>query len=87
MHRTFRKLLESAIGISEFIIAVNLDIRGFSSFSKEVESPSVAMFIKKVYMKLIDTYFSDASFFKSTGDGLLMIIPYTEKNLLYVYCP
>lgn len=81
MHRAFRKLLEDARGVSEFVIAINLDIRGFSPFSKEVESPDVAMFIKKVYIKLIDNYFPSASFFKPTGDGLLLTIPYTEKNL------
>jgi len=81
MHRMFRKLLENATGVSEFIIAINIDIRGFSSFSKRVESPDVAMFIKKVYMKLIDNYFPNASFFKPTGDGLLIIIPYSEENL------
>ncbi len=81
MHRTFRKLLENATGMSEFVITVNLDIRGFSPFSKKVESPDIAMFIKKVYIKLIDNYFPDASFFKPTGDGLLITIPYTEQNL------
>ena len=81
MHRTFRKLLENATGVSEFVIAINLDIRGFSSFSKEVESPDAAIFIKKVYRKLIDDYFPNASFFKPTGDGLLIILPYTENNL------
>ncbi|MCX7015718.1 MAG: hypothetical protein NTW86_24725 [Candidatus Sumerlaeota bacterium] len=81
MHRTLRKLLEDATGISEFIIALNLDIRGFSSFSKEVESPDTAMFIKKAYINVIDNYFAGASFFKPTGDGLLITIPYDEKNL------
>ncbi|MFC1507528.1 adenylate/guanylate cyclase domain-containing protein [Thermoproteota archaeon] len=81
MHRQFRSLLENAKGTSEFVIVINLDIRGFSSFSLNVESPEVALFIKKVYLKLIDEYFSNASFFKPTGDGLLMIIPYTEDNL------
>lgn len=81
MHRVFRKLLEDATGVSEFVIAVNLDIRGFSAFSKKVESPDAALFIKRVYAKLIDNYFSDASFFKPTGDGLLITIPYTEENL------
>jgi class 3 adenylate cyclase len=81
MHRQFRKLLEKATGSAEFVIAINVDIRGFSSFSKTVESTEVAVFIKKVYMKLIDNYFTNASFFKSTGDGLLIIIPYTEGNL------
>ena len=81
MHREFRELLEKATGFSEFVVAINVDIRGFSPFSKTVESPEVAMFIKRVYMKLIDEYFSNASFFKPTGDGLLIIIPYTEENV------
>ena len=81
MHKVFRKLLKEATGISEFIIAINLDIRGFSTFSKKVESPDVAMFIKRVYMKIIDHYFRKASFFKPTGDGLLIIVPFTEKKL------
>lgn len=84
MHRQFRKLLEKAVGSSEFVIAINVDIRGFSSFSKTVESTEVAVFIKRVYMKLIDNYFATASFFKPTGDGLLVIIPYTEENLSQV---
>ena len=81
MHREFRKLLTEATGSSEFVIAINADIREFTSFSKTVESTEVAMFIKRVYMKLIDEYFNNASFYKPTGDGLLVIIPYTEANL------
>ena len=81
MHREFKKRLQEAEGASEFVIAVNVDIRGFSAFSKNVESPDVAVFIKKVYLKLIDEYFPSASFFKPTGDGLLIIIPYTEEQL------
>ena len=87
MHREFRELLEKATGFSEFVVAINVDIRGFSPFSKTVESPEVAMFIKRVYMKLIDEYFSNASFFKPTGDGLLVILPYTEENLGNGYFP
>jgi len=49
MHREFRELLERATGFSEFVVAVNVDIRGFSPFSKTVESPEVAMFIKSLY--------------------------------------
>jgi class 3 adenylate cyclase len=84
MHRTFRRLLAHAEGASQFVIAVNLDIRGFSAFSRQVESPDSAVFIKKVYMKLIDDYFASASFFKPTGDGLLIIIPYTERTVAEV---
>ncbi|MFC1956676.1 hypothetical protein ACFLVY_00025 [Chloroflexota bacterium] len=84
MHRQFRSLLDNAEGISEFIIALNLDIRRFSEFSKRVESPEVALFIKKVYAKIIDNYFDYASFFKPTGDGLLITIPYDEQNLVEI---
>src|SRR5574341_1309548 len=81
MHREFRQLLKKATGHSEFVIAINLDIRGFSSFSKAVDSPEAALFLKKIYTKLIEDYFPDASFFKPAGDGLLIIIPYDEENL------
>ena len=81
MHRNLRKLLEKAEGVSEFIIAVNVDIRGFSEFSRQVESPDAAMYVKRVYIRLVDDYFTGASFFKPTGDGLLLTFPYNENNL------
>ena len=81
MHKIFRKALDEATGKSEFVIVVFIDIREFSPFSQRCESPDTAMFIKRVYMKLIDKYFDFASFYKSTGDGLLFTIPFDEKNL------
>jgi class 3 adenylate cyclase len=81
MHRAFRQALTDATGRSEFVIVVVADIRGFSAFSKERESPDTAMYIKRVYTRLIDEYFAPASFYKPTGDGLLVTIPYTENNL------
>ncbi len=81
MHRNLRKLLEAAEGVSEFIIAVNVDIRGFSEFSRQVESPDAAMYVKRVYIRLVDDYLTGASFFKPTGDGLLLTFPYNENNL------
>jgi len=81
MHRGFRSLLKNATGSSEFVIAENIDIRGFSSFT-DLESTQTAMFIKKVYKRLIDEYIPDDSFFKPTGDGLLVVIPYVpDKNV------
>jgi class 3 adenylate cyclase len=71
-----------AFGVSEFAIAVFVDIRGFSSFSERTEAPNTAMFIKRVYMRLMDNYFSDAAFCKPTGDGLMMIFSYDENTLL-----
>jgi class 3 adenylate cyclase len=84
LHRQFRGLLDAAKGSSEFAVVVNVDIRGFSKFSKSVESIQVAAFIKRVYRRLIDEYFSSAAFFKPTGDGLLIIITYDEGNLIEV---
>ena len=81
MHRIFRNALDTATGVSQFIIAVIADIRGFSPFSQTRESPDTAMFIKRVYIKMIDSYFAFASFYKPTGDGLLLTIPYNENNL------
>jgi class 3 adenylate cyclase len=81
VHRIFRKALDTATGESQFVIAVIIDIRGFSTFSQTRESPDTAMFIKRVYMKLIDSYFNFASFYKSTGDGLLFAIPFNEGTL------
>jgi len=81
MHKLFREALEDATGESRRVIVVFIDIRGFSNFSQQSDSVDVAAFIRKVYMKIIDTYFDYASFFKSTGDGLLLTIPWEEKDL------
>jgi len=81
MHRLFRKALDGARGVSESVIVVVVDIRGFSEFSSRCESPDTAMFIKRVYMKLIDSYFPFARFYKPTGDGLVLTIPFDEKNI------
>jgi class 3 adenylate cyclase len=81
MHRTFRKLLDGASGTSELIVAIFIDVRGFSQWSKTVESPDTAMFIKRVYSRIVDEYFPSAAFFKPTGDGLLVIVKYDEKTL------
>lgn len=81
MHKQFRKLLEKATGKSQYIMAIVLDIRVFTPFCQTVDSLDVATYIKKIYMKIIDDYFSNASFYKPTGDGLLVIIPYSEESL------
>jgi class 3 adenylate cyclase len=81
MNRIFRKLLDNAAGITEHIVAVVLDIREFTPFCKDTESPDVAVFLKNVYTRIIDAYFPNASFYKPTGDGLLVIVPYSAKSL------
>ena len=81
MHRILSEALPKADGRSERIIVVIADIRGFSAFSLRHESPEVAMYIKRVYIKLINEYFPFNSFYKPTGDGLLMTIQIDEENL------
>lgn len=78
---TLRFALLDAQGISEFVVVVFVDVRGFSKFSKSNESPDIAMFIKRFYLQLIDNFFNKANFFKPTGDGLLMTFTYNDKTL------
>ncbi|MBJ7519016.1 MAG: hypothetical protein JHC84_04905 [Solirubrobacteraceae bacterium] len=61
-----------------------LDVRGFSSFAKIAESSETAVFLKSAYTRMLDEYFPEASFFKPTGDGLLIVLDYDESNLASV---
>jgi len=81
VHKIFRKALDNAIGDTHSIIAVIIDIRDFSPFSLDRDSFEIAMFLKRVYINIIDSYFNFASFYKSTGDGLLLTIPLGKNNL------
>jgi len=58
-----------------------LDVRGFSSFAKIAESSDTAEFLKSIYNTMLDDYFSDADFFKPTGDGLLVLYRYDRGSL------
>jgi len=80
MHREFRKRLGNAKGVSEFPIVANVDIRGFSTWSLQVDSAQTGLFIKRVYAKLLDRYLAEARYFKPTGDGLLVILPVDEDR-------
>jgi class 3 adenylate cyclase len=81
MRERFLSLLGAAQGQSEFVVVAVVDIRGFSDFSRRHESPNIAMFIKRFYVRLLEEYFSSATFVKPTGDGLLLIFPYDEVSL------
>lgn len=81
MNRRFRDMLEESKGVSEHVIAIVCDIRGFSSFSTTVDSADAGLYVRRIYTKLIDEYFNFASFFKPTGDGILAVIPYTDDDL------
>jgi class 3 adenylate cyclase len=76
-----RERLENATGQPEHVIAVNLDIRGFSSFCERNESANVVRYIREACKNLIDRYFPQAPFIKMTGDGLLIVSP-CEKGKL-----
>jgi hypothetical protein len=83
VHRTLKKLLPDAAGESEWVIAANVDIRGFSA--RMSANPSeTALYLKKVYLRILDKFFAELSFFKPTGDGLLVIIPFEESRLVEV---
>jgi class 3 adenylate cyclase len=45
------------------------------------ESSEAALFLRSVYIRVLDEYFPEATFFKPTGDGLLIILDYDDDNL------
>ena len=73
------KLLKNAQGNSDNIIAVFIDVRGFSVWSKNRDSAAVANFVKHIYLEIIEKYFLGATFYKPTGDGLLVVISCTSN--------
>ena len=81
MSGDYRALLKTAKLEHAFVVALFVDIRDFSSYGKTVESPVMALFITKVYTKLIDEYFTNASFIKPTGDGLLIVFACKPEDL------
>ena len=62
-------------------MAANLDIRGFSKFAATVDSAFAMVYLRKVYVALIDAYVPDGAFFKLTGDGLLLVQEFEEPQL------
>ncbi len=77
-----RKGLEHAVGVSEYAIIIYADVRGFSDFSDDHESPDVATFIREVFMHMIDDYFPFGSFYKSTGDGLMISVHFDRDTVV-----
>jgi class 3 adenylate cyclase len=76
--------LEDAHGVSEYAIAVICDIRGYSDFCDDHESPDVATYIREVLIRLIDDYFPFGQFYKSMGDGLLVMVHFDRENVIEV---
>lgn len=73
LHDRLRDLLPLASAETCQIVATFLDIRGFSKFSATGESFDSALYLRSVYGIVLATHFADASFFKPTGDGLLIV--------------
>ena len=80
MHRDLKELLADAHGEARFVAVVFLDVRGFSAFPWN-ESSETAEFLRCAYSRILGDYFADASFFKPTGDGLLVIFDYQRGTL------
>lgn len=77
-----REGLEHAVGVSEYAIVIYADVRGFSDFSDDHESPDVATYIRTVFMHMIDDYFPFGTFYKSTGDGLMITVHFNRDNVV-----
>lgn len=84
MHRDLKRLLKQATGVSEMAVAAVIDIRGFTQFCEKQESPAVAHFLKRAYLVIVEQYYPQSRFFKPTGDGLLVIRNFSERNLTEV---
>lgn len=82
MHKQLIKLLPDAEGSSCWVVAMFIDVRDFSSFATEVESVQTALFLKRLYLKLIQTHLADAAFIKPTGDGLMAIFEHSERDVI-----
>lgn len=83
MHNQLLEYLKAATGMSHHVIAVSLDVRGFSRFSMSTDSVDVALFISKLYLEAVRRFrdFDSEVFFKTTGDGLMICVPYSEDIL------
>jgi hypothetical protein len=82
MYTKFRELLDEAEGQNDWVVAINADIRGFSSIMSG-DPAQTTLYLQAVYAQILDNYFNDRSFYKPTGDGLLLIVPFarTEEAL------
>jgi class 3 adenylate cyclase len=73
--------LRSGRGESHSIIAIFIDVRGFTRFAGIAESVDAALFLRKFYLAVLCDYLPEAAFAKPTGDGLMVIIEYGESDV------
>lgn len=86
LHERLRELLGSAQASTCQVVATFLDIRGFTLFSARGDSFDAAAYLRAFYTNVLSFVFSDAAFFKPTGDGLLLIheLPHEETAVAEV---
>jgi class 3 adenylate cyclase len=80
-HAYFRKALRNARGRAEQVIVVFVDVRGFSAFSSSRDSVDIGLYLRRLFLSLMDDFFPHASYHKSTGDGMMIVYPYRERTL------
>ncbi|MDP8228598.1 MAG: hypothetical protein P9M15_04010 [Candidatus Electryoneaceae bacterium] len=77
MYTDFIDKLENADFIHDNVIAVCIDIRGFTRFCN-TDMANVVAYMKLFYQKLFSEYFTKTKFhipfYKPTGDGVMIII-------------
>jgi len=81
MDKKLLDLLKDAVGRSEYVISLFIDIRGFSDFSRSIDSVDLGIYITKIYEKILSGYFPDATFSKPMGDGLFVAISCNKNNI------
>jgi len=73
--------LQSAQGEQQSVIAVFIDVRGFTRFAGIADSFDTAVFLKKFYIAVLQSYLPGAQFAKPSGDGLMLIFEHSEAGL------
>jgi hypothetical protein len=83
MHNELRALLRTASGESSFIVAVNIDIREFSTFFSD--SSQAAAFLGSAYTRILDSYFTDVAFLSLRATVLSSHRPSPAKHCLLLF--
>lgn len=73
-----------AEGSADHVVAIFLDVRGFTNFAGTADSINGALFLRSIYTRILDRYFPDATFFKLTGDGMMIIRKFSPDTLKQV---
>lgn len=84
MHEILKSSLPRAKGSSDHIVVIFLDVRGFSSFAGTAESINAALFLRTVYTRILERFFPRVTFFKLTGDGMMIIREYDQDDLVEI---